>query len=817
MVDTIRAALDDRAYCIVSAPSGYGKTTAVAEWAAGPVELAWLTLNALDSDPRRLARGVMEALVIGAELGGRPLALPVARSDPRRAYAAIIDALDDWAGTLHLVVDDAHRAGEHWRDGLLGMLLDQMPDNLRVVLIGTTLLEITSSRERLTDPGAFLGADLLRFTVEEVAALHAPEPIALDPKAILEETQGWPIAVKMVMIGGVRPVSEAASASAFLTDYVRDHVLGALPDEMAQFVLDASVCAELDAELAIAVTQRPDAGWMLDECVRLGMFLDRFSSEQGSSYRWHASFARTCDVIRGADPVRAAESHRRAAAHLRDEAPIASIAHSLRAGDVDGARDTLARRWLGLLMRGSAVEVDSIVTELLRRAPEDPELLLIRASATDALGEHHLARDLLHRAEVLVLRSDPSPHALVLDIARLMICDDQEQVGRASARVHERIIVAEGGVLVDHAAVNHLLGWAEIQFPTNPALPAERFAAASRELRLADDEEQWMRAVGHLAFGRVWAGRFREATAELAEVGGSADPSVSAEQAGSSAVLAAGLIAHWSADALGASRAFASILNGSGSDASTNAVARMMIAYAAAEGGDLAACRRAAIGVQDMPVETMHGIAWGVCRESAIAVLEEAIGNQERALRIARKHLHRADLPIIAVSLAGVLRRAGEYSEALVQLRSLRAFAEVSYVKSPTLITAAVLRRHQGDHTAAHDLCEAALAVAVPEGIRLPFGPREIAVRRLLSEHVHHGTQFEDFIGECLASDAAGSLATVLSEREQQVFRQLQTSRTLPEIAHELGVSINTVKTHQRSIYRKLDVSSRREAVRTTV
>lgn len=103
------------------------------------------------------------------------------------------------------------------------------------------------------------------------------------------------------------------------------------------------------------------------------------------------------------------------------------------------------------------------------------------------------------------------------------------------------------------------------------------------------------------------------------------------------------------------------------------------------------------------------------------------------------------------------------------------------------------------------------------EDIRLPFGPRDTAARKLLAEHVHFGTQFEDFIGRSLAKDNAGSPVDALSERERDVFQQLQTARTLQEIARELAVSINTVKTHQRAIYRKLGVSSRREAVRTTV
>lgn len=59
---------------------------------------------------------------------------------------------------------------------------------------------------------------------------------------------------------------------------------------------------------------------------------------------------------------------------------------------------------------------------------------------------------------------------------------------------------------------------------------------------------------------------------------------------------------------------------------------------------------------------------------------------------------------------------------------------------------------------------------------------------------------------------AATPLAGQLSSQERRVLRLLVAGRTNPEIARELIVSINTVKTQVKSIYRKLDVSSRREA-----
>lgn len=803
---------------VISAPSGFGKTTAVADWASGLEQVAWLGLSSFDSDPSRLTQGVVNALQVGSERAGSPLALARDLDDPEHAYQEICEALEQVGTRVHLVVDDAQRAGEDWRHGLLGMLAEQAPDNLRVVLVGTTLLEVTLSRHRVTHPESFVGAETLSFTGAEVALLHETSAARLGADTILEETRGWPIAVRLMMIGGARPDSRAQSASSFLGNYVREHVLGALPPDVADFVLEGSVCGELTPELAAAVTERPDARDLLETCVRLGLFLDRFEGPNGVVYRWHASFAKQCAEILGRDAERAAGCHRRAAILLEATDPIASIAHSLRAGEFEVARRTLLHHWLGLVVGASASEVERTATEMLRRSPEDAQVLLVRACASDVLGDHRVARELFRRAEAMIARQGDDAEPAVLQIARLFIADERGDVANASAKVRQMLLDADSTELGDRAPLNYLLGWTEIRHRGNPMIPLEYFSAAAREAQSSGDRELASRALGHLAFGQTWAGRLTDARVSLAVVSDAEDVRLPwSTYAGGSAATAAGYVSYWSGEFDQAIREFGTVIANGSADRSFTSVARMMIAFAAAETGDVAACRRAAIGIQTIPLEVVHGVSWPAFRESSVALLEEAVGRQDRAMRIARKYIHCPDLPVVNVALAGVLRRAGEYSAALEMLRSLRAFAEVSYVKSATLITAAVLRRQGGHHDEAHELCEAAIAVASGENIRLPFGPRESAVRRLLHEHVHFGTQFEDFIGRCLADNAAGSLIDALSERERDVFQQLQTARTLHEIARELAVSINTVKTHQRAIYRKLGVSSRREAVRTTV
>ncbi|WP_240744601.1 LuxR C-terminal-related transcriptional regulator [Microbacterium sp. PF5] len=811
VTEALHAAVAGAPVTVVSAPSGFGKTTAVAQWATSVDRVAWLALSPFDVDPARLTRGVVEALrATSGDASERDLP---ALTNPERAYEEICRVFGDRDARVHLVVDDAHRAGERWRHGLLGMLAEQPPDGLRLVLVGTTLLELTLSRQRVTAPEGFLGADLLSFTREEVARLAPAAREGLGADAIVEETGGWPIAVRLMMIGGARPERSAPSASSFLGEYVREHVLGALPPEVARFVLDATVCAELTPELSAQVTQREDAAELLEACVRLGLFLDRFDGPHGPVYRWHRTFARRCGEIAAADRDRLADVHRRAAATLAESDPVAAIGHALRGGEPDVARTILDRHWLGLVVGGSAAEVEHAVTELRRHDPDDPDLLLVQACACDALGERHVARELFQRAHALRDR-DGVPASTVVPVARLLLADDSADVVEASAQVHALLHDATAVEVADRTALDYLLGWSEIRHRGDPALPVEYFAAAAREAERSADPERVRWSLAQLAFGQVWAGRVVDARDTLARIA----PHVSDERhRGGTEAAAAGFVAYWSGDSADATESFSAVLDGGEADRVVAGLSRMMIAYAAAETGDVAACRRAAIAVQEIPLEVIRGFSWAALRESAVALLDEAVGNGERARRIAARSVQRPDLPLVNVALAGVLRRAEEYPAALESLRSLRGYAEVSYVKASTLITAAVMRRHAGRHEEAHELCEAAVAVASGEGIRVLFGPREVAVRRLLHEHVHFGTQFEDFIGRCLAMDAAGSLADRLSEREREVFQQLQTARTLPEIARELSVSVNTVKTHQRAIYRKLGVSSRREAVRSTV
>ena len=125
------------------------------------------------------------------------------------------------------------------------------------------------------------------------------------------------------------------------------------------------------------------------------------------------------------------------------------------------------------------------------------------------------------------------------------------------------------------------------------------------------------------------------------------------------------------------------------------------------------------------------------------------------------------------------------------------------------------------DRSAALQLLEDALLVAAPLGMRRPFLVEAAGLRTLLADRIEAGTAVAAFAVDLLRRMSGqhdrplpASLVEALTEREQVVLRYLASTLSNAEIAAELYLSVNTVKTHQRMVYRKLGADGRRDAVR---
>ena len=199
----------------------------------------------------------------------------------------------------------------------------------------------------------------------------------------------------------------------------------------------------------------------------------------------------------------------------------------------------------------------------------------------------------------------------------------------------------------------------------------------------------------------------------------------------------------------------------------------------------------------------------GQTAAAAAALAELSSEERDRAemrLAAAAVHLGEGD-PEHALA---VLRPAIERSAPTIHPRTASMDA---------LLFAAAAHNDTGDIRAVEESLERALDVANADGLILPFAMAP--VRPLLERHPRHKTAHATLLSEILdliagsgrRSGEAAPLQEELSEAELRVVRYLPSNLKAPEIAAELFVSPNTVRTHMRHIYSKLDAHSRREAV----
>ncbi|WP_345801053.1 LuxR C-terminal-related transcriptional regulator [Microbacterium sp. AZCO] len=796
---------------LVTAPSGFGKTTLVSAWAERSAQVvAWLALDPLEEgavDEAIIA--ALESVIPQDRSTGFGLG-PDAPPDPRRR---LDDALAGLVDIVVLVVDDAQRAQRSLESGLLGSLLARTPAFLRVVLVGTTALELRMPRFILSNPDAVIGAETLAFDAREVHDLAVEMASTADAAAVHADTAGWPIAVRLALLSGSAPRAVSARGGGLMREYVRDVILSALDPDLARFVVEATVCGSLTARLAAELTGRQDAARLLEQCRRLGLFLDRHDGSGGVEYRWHALFARHCrELLAEEDPDRLAEMHRRAAALLAAARPLDAVAHHLEVGEAEEAASVILESWVRLVVGNSAASVDRACLSLPAGIADRPALQLVRACARDALGEQKAARELFERAQTAA--AGDLAVERTLELATLFFADDRPRITAAVAAVRARLTTWTPAPS-ERAAITFLLGWTELRQRAHPEQLIETLEAAVREAEAVGDRGLARRSRECLAYALAWAGEFRQAWPLLTELAAEEpDESSWVAYIGGSGGVAAGSVAYWTYDLARAEQEFRRVIAFGGAGRTFSDLARVLLACTAAATRDPRHCRRAALELQFLPRAESQGIVWPRMRQMSVALLEEAVGHRDRALQIARALADEPAMPLMSVLVAGILRRAGAYTEALQVLRRLQPYAAVSYVRVATLATRALAHWTSGQPDAAHELCEEALMVAEPDLVRLPFSEADPELRELLSAHMAWGTRHEEFLLSCLRPGAAGSALGTLSERERDVFEQLRTTLTTIEIADRLGVSVNTVKTHQRAIYRKLGVTSRREALR---
>jgi LuxR family maltose regulon positive regulatory protein len=182
------------------------------------------------------------------------------------------------------------------------------------------------------------------------------------------------------------------------------------------------------------------------------------------------------------------------------------------------------------------------------------------------------------------------------------------------------------------------------------------------------------------------------------------------------------------------------------------------------------------------------------------------------------------------MTLARVLLATGRADDASRLLDRLLEAAEAGQRGGSVielLVVIALVRQRDGRADAALETLRRALALAEPEGYLRVFADEGEPMRRLLAALAKRDGPTPYLRRLLIATDdsraprapraSSQGLIDPLSDRELDVLRLLGSDLGGPEIARELVISLNTLRTHTKNVYAKLGVTSRREAVRRAV
>ena len=831
---------------LVSAGPGFGKTLAVASWLNEFVgAAAWLTVDESDNDLRGFWSDVLGAFAVGAVL---PDDSPLRDLVPASTFGApevlrVRAGLAELPRPVVLVLDDVqHLRGPAVLESLSN-LIEHQPRQLRLVLVSRADPPLRLHRVRVTGGLTEIRSEDLAFTKDEASELFARNNLDLTDDqllVLLERTQGWPAGLRLAAMflattDIARGISRFTGTERSVADYLVGEVLDRVPQDR-DFLLKTSIAERINPSLATALTGRRDSERVLEDLVAANSFVIGLG-DRSSWFRYHPLLRDLMEHRLSLEqPGITGELHTRAARWFADAGqPIQAIRHASSAGDWDEAGRLLTTSAVPLVLTPDAPALAAALEPAVHRSTQQPTVSTLLAAAVWHFQRHDFAamhRDASEAAELLPAAADDFRVPAEILLAATTLTHDRATasaglVGSSTRllslldRAPRRLVPAARQYRV--IGLNNLgVGW--LWAGDLPAAETNLAAAAAQAAEFGMALTA-VNANAYLAVLDVIRGRLNEAHRRATAVrqvvdrrGWAAEPQALGMYVALGMTLLARNRLDQAADIIGLGLAASS----RGTDAGCRLALGIAAVGVAVGGGNAKAARSAAdqLAAELARASDPPDLLARWCAV-ALARVQLMTGDPQAVIHA----LDSADGPGFTAALEWVA--LGQANLALGRPERLSALLgpltapDVPYrgpsVEARILLALAAERQHRDTHALA--LISEAIDLAEPEGLIRPFldaGPEASGV---INRHRHVVARHLDFTRHLLTHTTMPERPTPamvgehLTERELIVLQYLPTMLNAKEIGKDLYVSINTVKSHLRSIYRKLDVTTRRAAV----
>jgi LuxR family maltose regulon positive regulatory protein len=836
---------------LVCAPAGSGKTVLLRSWAGGlGGRVAWVSVERDEEDAQHFWLSVVGAVadaVGGERLIERVGATPAFRGDAvTERLLSDLRSLDE---PLVLVIDDLHELRSADALRLLEHFLSELPPGLRVALATRQDPGLGLHRLRLTDRLTEIRASDLRFSLDETRKLLEADGITLDDDAVAllhERTEGWVAGLRLAALSlGKHPdperfVSEFTGSERTVAAYLMAEVLERQPAEVRELLLRTCLLEQVSGPVADFLTGGAGSERILQQLEDANAFV--VSLDAGRSiFRYHHLFAELLRLeLRRTSPSMVATLHQAAARWCEEHgSTVEAIRHAQAAGDWSHAARLLADGHVSLVLDGRTATLRALLAAFPDGAPDvDAELALVFAKGRQFESSLDASATYIALAQRLA-DTVPAERRWRFDLelleATLALARRRGSVGTAveAMRAMEELLATQP---VGELALSNDLRAAALMNLGIAELWSSRLGDARSHLQQGLELARrigrpylQIGCLAHLAMAAPLGGQRASVAYELSEqaitlardYGWTEDP-VSAAALGTKAIILLwlGRFAEGERAIEQARRAVRAE-----SDPGTELLIHHSVGLLSMARGRFDEAFAAFEAAEQMQMLLAGEHAFSSERRSRIVQMHAWAGDPSAARRaLAALAGEEHDLAGVRIAEAAVHLAEGSPEQAVAVLVPVIECREPALKADWGAIDASLLealaREQLRGRRAAEASIERALDLAEPEGVLLPF--ILFPVGELLERHRDQRTAHAALLSQIL-DVLAGSPVPVgggaappheeLSEAELRVLRYLPSNLKANEIAAELFVSSNTVRTHLRHIYGKLDAHSRSEAV----
>lgn len=288
----------DKKVTILQAPAGYGKTSLLSNYLhSKPLAIAWITLDESDQDLAQFwsyfTTAISEACQSSSQSSTFSLMKIANPQALRTALYQLIEFLTASTQSVSIVLDDYHLIQNEQIHNFLIQFIEYLPHNVHLYLTARTVVPFPLSNWRVKQWVHELNLSHLKFSHHDTALfLSENATLSLNEtqiQTIYEKTEGWVAGILLTTLAYKNEELPMDYSQSFTSEFLWQEIIHKLPSHMQDFLLKTSLLQELNVAFCNELLERNDSSVLLQQLVKNGVFTFQISSKP-ETYRYHHLF-----------------------------------------------------------------------------------------------------------------------------------------------------------------------------------------------------------------------------------------------------------------------------------------------------------------------------------------------------------------------------------------------------------------------------------------------------------------------------------------------------------------------------------------------